>query len=203
VRTISLCSDGSHSLFYCVFCLLWALSAASCHAISIKGATLAMPHDEIILTVSRKKELEAELKELRTVRRPEATEAIRRAREYGDLSENFEYHAAKQAQAILNGKIAELEAVLDRARVVEDDAASQGEAVGIGSIVKIRDLENEDEEDIEYTIVDAMSADPLNDKISYSSPVGESLMRKKLGDVVDVKLPNGIAKYEIIGIRYV
>lgn len=156
--------------------------------------------EEIILTVSRKKQLEAELKELRTVKRPETTEAIRRAREYGDLSENFEYHAAKQAQAILNGKIAELEAVLDRARVVEDDAASQGTTVGIGSIVMVRDMDTEDE--WEYTIVDAMSADPLNDRISYSSPVGQALLKKNLGDIVEVNIPAGTAKYKVIGIRY-
>ena len=159
-----------------------------------------MLRDEIILTTSRKLELEAELKILRTVRRPEITEQIRRAREYGDLSENFEYHAAKQAQAILNGKIAELEAVLDRARIVEDGASAGGEAVDIGSIVKVRELETEDEWELE--IVDAMSADPMNDKISYSSPVGEALMRHKIGDIVEVTIPAGKARYDIIGIRY-
>src|SRR5215468_10492883 len=111
-----------------------------------------MQQDELILTASSKRRLEEELTELRTVKRPEITEAIKRARAYGDLSENFEYHAARQAQAILNGRIAELEAVLERARVV-DDAAAGGEEVSLGSIVMIRDLETEDE--WEYTIVDA------------------------------------------------
>src|SRR5262245_4495538 len=100
--------------------------------------------DELILTESSKRKLEAELTELRTVKRPEITEAIKRAREYGDLSENFEYQAAKQSQAILNGRIAELEALLQRAKVVED-AAAGGDTVGLGSIVLVRDLENEDE----------------------------------------------------------
>ena len=159
-----------------------------------------MQRDEIILMTSRKKELEAELKTLRMVRRPEITEQIKRAREYGDLSENFEYHAAKQAQAILNGKIAELEAVLDRARVVEDGASAGGELVDIGSIVQVRETETED--DWELTIVDAMSADPVNDRISYSSPVGQALLRHKIGDIVEVTIPAGKARYEIVGIRY-
>jgi len=159
-----------------------------------------MQRDEIILTTSRKQELEEELRVLRMVKRPEVTEQIKRAREYGDLSENFEYQAAKQAQAILNGRIAELEAVLDRARVVLDGASAGGEHVDIGSIVQVRELETED--DWELTIVDAMSADPMNDRISYSSPVGQALMQHKIGDIVEVRLPSGKAKYEILRIRY-
>jgi transcription elongation factor GreA len=159
-----------------------------------------MQRDEIILTTSRKKELEEELRVLRMVKRPEITEQIKRAREYGDLSENFEYHAAKQAQAILNGRIAEMEAVLDRARVVLDGASDGADAVDIGSIVRVREIDTED--DWELTIVDAMSSDPLNDRISYSSPVGQALMRHKIGDIVEVTIPAGVARYEIVGIRY-
>lgn len=159
-----------------------------------------MQRDKIILTTSRKKELEEELKILRMVRRPEITEQIKRAREYGDLSENFEYQAAKQAQAILNGKIAELVAVLDRAEVVMDGASDGGEVVDIGSIVLVREVETGD--DWELTIVDAMSADPINDRISYSSPVGQALMKHKIGDIVEVTIPDGKAKYEVVGIRY-
>jgi transcription elongation factor GreA len=158
-----------------------------------------MHGDELILTASSKKRLEDELNELRTVKRAEITEAIRRARSYGDLSENFEYHSARQAQAILNGKIAELEALLEKAKVVDDDALG-GDAVGLGSIVAVKDLETEDE--WEYTIVDATSADPLNDRISYSSPVGQALMRKKVGDVVEVAIPDGTARYEVVGLRH-
>ncbi len=158
-----------------------------------------MHRDELILTASSRRKIEDELALIRTVKRPEVTEAIRRAREYGDLSENFEYHAAKQAQAILNGRQADLEALLDRAKFV-DDAAIGGEIVGLGSIVKVKDLEAEDE--WEYTIVDATSADPANDLISYASPVGQALIKRKVGDVVDVALPNGTVQYEIIGLRH-
>ena len=165
----------------------------------VKGVTSAMQRDEIILTNSRKIELEEELRTLRMVKRPEITEQIKRAREYGDFSENFEYHAAKQAQAILNGKIAELEAVLDRAKIVDDGASAGLEAVGIGSTVQVREIETDD--DWEVTIVDAMSADPANDRISYSSPVGKALLHHKIGDIVDVILPAGKTQYEITGIR--
>lgn len=155
--------------------------------------------DELILTESSKRKLENELTELRTVKRPEITESIKRAREYGDLSENFEYQAAKQAQAILNGRIAEVEALLSRARVVED-AAVGGDTVGLGSIVMVRDMENDDE--WEFTIVDASSADPINDRISYSSPVGEALMDRKVGDMVEVKIPAGKAVYKVLALRH-
>jgi len=158
-----------------------------------------MQEHEIILTESSRKKIEDELNYLRTTKRAEVTDALRRARSYGDLSENFEYHAARQQQAILNGKIAELEALLEKARIVEDGAAG-GDTVGIGSIVAIRDVETGDE--WEYTIVDATSADPINDRISYSSPVGSALMQKRVGDTVEVAIPDGTALYEIIGLRH-
>jgi transcription elongation factor GreA len=158
-----------------------------------------MQREEIILTTSRKKELEAELKDLRMVQRPNITEQIKRAREYGDLSENFEYQAAKQSQAILNGRIAELEAVLDRARVVQDGGSGGLENIEIGSVVKVREIDTDD--DWELTIVDAMSADPKNDRISYSSPVGQALMGRKVDEVVEVTIPAGKAKYKILEIR--
>lgn len=158
-----------------------------------------MEHHELILTASTKKQKEEELTYLKTVKRPELTEAIRRAREYGDLSENFEYHAARQAQSILNGQIAALEALLEQAKIVEDTAGG-GETISLGSIVAVRDLETEDE--WEYTIVDATSADPDNDRISYTSPVGQALLHKKVGDTVVVAIPSGKANYEIVGIRW-
>jgi transcription elongation factor GreA len=156
-----------------------------------------MQRQELILTMTSKREKEAELTYLRTVKRSEVTESIRKAREYGDLSENFEYQAARQAQAMLNGKIAELEALLERSRVVADSVA--GDVVSIGSLVAVRDLETNDE--LEYTIVDAASADPMNDRISYSSPVGEALMGKKVGEAIQVEVPDGTARYEITAVK--
>ncbi len=158
-----------------------------------------MRHNELILTASTRKQKEEELNRLRSIDRPAVTESIKRAREYGDLSENFEYQAARQSQAILNGKIAEIEALLDRATIVDDPVGGTDE-IGFGSVVTVRDLETEDEWD--YVIVDATSSDPANDRISYSSPVGRALMNRKVGDVVEVAIPAGLAKYEIVAMRF-
>lgn len=160
--------------------------------------------DELILTASSKKQKEEELTYLLTVKRPEITEAIKKAREYGDLSENFEYQSARQAQAINNGRIAELQALLERARVV-DDAAVKSDMVDLGSIVKVQDLEaDDDDEDAvwEYTLVDATSANPAENRISFSSPVGQALKGKKVGETVEVPIPAGKAHYKIIGLRH-
>ena len=157
-----------------------------------------MQQNELVITPKKRGEIERELTELRTVKRPEILEAISKAREYGDLSENFEYQAARQAQAILNGRIEELEHILDRAVVRENAVASDN--VGMGAVVTVRDLEADDE--WEYTIVDAISADPANDRISLTSPVGKALMGKRMGDKVEVAIPAGMAHYEIIGLRY-
>ncbi|HLK56853.1 MAG TPA: transcription elongation factor GreA [Chthonomonadaceae bacterium] len=157
-----------------------------------------MEQDELRITISTRKKKEEELHHLRAVKRPEITEAIRRAREYGDLSENFEYHAARQAMAILNGQIADLEAILERATVVEDDAISK-DVVGLGTTVMLLDKDTDDE--WECTIVDDASSDPINDQISFSSPVGKALIGKRVGEVIEVAVPDGKAHYEIVGLR--
>ncbi len=157
-----------------------------------------MQQDDLIITASTKKQKEQELHLLRTVERPRIVEQIKKAREYGDLSENFEYAAARQAQAILNGRIADLEALLERAKIVEDDTEN-GDKVGLGSVVTVRDEETEDEWD--FIIVDATSADPLNDRISYSSPVGNALLGRTIGEIVEIDIPDGRARYIIIALQ--
>src|SRR5437879_6361249 len=127
-------------------------------------------HDDIILTQSSYRKLQQELDHLKTVKRSEMSEALRKARSYGDLSENFEYHAARRDQGILNGRIADMERTLEIAKVVADNGVA-GDAAGLGSIIMVRDLESGDE--WEYTLVDAVQADPLNDRISVQSPVGQ------------------------------
>jgi transcription elongation factor GreA len=154
--------------------------------------------DEIILTESSYRQLQQELDYLKTVKRAELAEALRRARSYGDLAENFEYHAARRDQGILNGRIADMEAMLNTARIVPDETG-ETDSIGLGSVVMVRDLETEDE--WEYTLVDALQADPVNDRISVQSPVGQALMGKRIGDVVDVKIPAGTARYEILHLR--
>lgn len=154
--------------------------------------------DEIILTESSYRQLQQELEYLKTVKRAELAEALRKARSYGDLAENFEYHVARRDQGILNGRIADMEAMLHAARVVPDETG-ETDSVGLGSVVMVRDLETEDE--WEYTLVDALQADPINDRISAQSPVGQALMGRRVGDVVAVKIPAGTARYEILHIR--
>jgi transcription elongation factor GreA len=155
--------------------------------------------DEIILTEASFRKLQEELEHLKTVKRTEIAESLRKARGYGDLSENFEYHAARRDQGILNGRIAQMERTLEIARVVPDQAMV-GEEAGLGSIVLVRDLDSQDE--WEYTLVDAVQADPINDRISLQSPVGQALLARKAGDVVDVPIPDGTARYEILAIRH-
>ena len=156
--------------------------------------------DHILLTESSQKKLQQELEYLKKVKRAEIAEALRKARAFGDLSENFEYHAARKEQGILNGRIAEMEKTLEIAKVVPDDHEThEGGGVGLGSIVMVRDLEEGDE--WEYTIVDAVRADPVNDLISIHSPVAQALLGRSVGDRVEIKVPSGTAHYEILGIR--
>jgi transcription elongation factor GreA len=155
--------------------------------------------NEIVLTESSFKKLQQDLEHMKTVKRAEMAEALRKARAFGDLSENFEYHAAKRDQGILNGKIADLEKTLDMAKVMPDEVTASDE-IGLGAIVMVRDLETEDE--WEFYLVDALQADPVNDRISVHSPVGEALTGKKAGDIVEVPIPDGTARYEILGIRH-
>lgn len=153
-------------------------------------------HDELILTVSSKRQKEDELYRLRNVELPAIRTAIQLAREYGDLSENFEYQAARQAQAILNGRIAELEALITRARVIEDNAAEGSVTVMIGSTILLRNTEDAEDE-FKVTITDAASANG-DDKISSLSPIGKAVMGFKTGDVVKVTLPDGESSFEIV-----
>ena len=158
-----------------------------------------MHKDDIILTESSIGKLKAELAQMKTVKRAEITQAIRTARGYGDLSENFEYHAARQEQGILNGKIAELERILEIAVIVPDAPQNEYD-IGLGCIVKVRDLDEDDE--WEYWLVDHHNADPMNDRISVSSPVGQALIGRAVGDNIEVEIPAGLAHYEIVAVRW-
>lgn len=156
--------------------------------------------DETVLTESSVAKLREELEFLKTTKRRELSEALSRARSYGDLSENFEYHAARQEQAILNGRIADIEATLERAVVVPDGPAGTPDAVGLGCTVTVRDLE--EDEEWTFTLVDPVQANPIDDRISINSPVGQALSGKAVGDVVQVKAPAGVSEYEILAIRH-
>ena len=151
-----------------------------------------------IMTYEGIKKLEEELEYLKTVRRKEITEKIKVALGYGDLSENSEYDEAKNDQAFNEGRIIQLENMLKNA-VVVDESEIQTDKVSVGSIVKVMDYEFDEE--VEYAIVGSAEADPMNFKISNESPVGSALLGKKVGDVVEVTVPSGVSKFEILEIR--
>ena len=151
-----------------------------------------------IMTYEGIKKLEEELEYLKTVRRKEITEKIKVALGYGDLSENSEYDEAINDQAFNEGRIIQLENMLKNA-VVVDESEIPTDKVSVGSIVKVMDYEFDEE--VEYAIVGSAEADPMNFKISNESPVGSALLGKKVGDVVEVTVPSGVSKFEILEIR--
>ena len=153
---------------------------------------------KVVVTASGLKALEDELEMLKTVRRSEISEKIRVARGYGDLSENSEYDEAKNEQAIVEARIADLEVMLKNV-VILDESEIVKDVVSLGSFVKVYDVEFEEE--LEYTIVGSTEADLDLGKISDESPVGKALMGKKVGEVADAVLPNGdIAKFKVLSI---
>ncbi len=143
------------------------------------------------------KKLKEELHELKTVQRPSITEQIAEARDKGDLSENAEYDAAKEAQGILEMKISKLDNIIANARLL-DKANIDNSKVYILSIVKIKNQVNGME--MEYTLVAENEADIKLKKISVDSPIGRGLLGKKQGDIAEINTPNGTVKFEIIGI---
>lgn len=153
---------------------------------------------ETFLTQEGLKTLEEKLEHLRTVRRNEVAERIKEARSFGDISENSEYEDAKNEQAFIEGEIAEIEKMLRSAKII-DHGDLDDKTVSIGSIVKVNDLEFDDEE--EYTIVGSAEADPSANKISNQSPVGNALLGHQIGDIVEVQVPAGVIKFKILGIK--
>ncbi len=152
---------------------------------------------QTVITDEGLKRLEAELEELKSVKRKEIAEKIKVALSFGDLSENSEYDEAKNEQAILEGRIAEIENQLKNVLVLDENELNT-ETVHIGSRVKIRD--NADGTEEEYRIVGSTEADPLDGRISDESPVGKSLLNHAVGDVVEVETPSGVFEYTILEI---
>ena len=151
-----------------------------------------------IMTYEGVRKLEDELEYLKTVKRKEISEKIKVALSFGDLSENAEYDEAKNDQAFVEGRILQLENILKNASVLDENEIST-EMVSIGSTVKVRDYEFDEE--VEYTIVGSAEADPINYKISNESPVGIGLMGKKVGEIIEVPVPDGLGKFEVLSIR--
>jgi len=154
--------------------------------------------DYIYLSQEGYDKLKLELEELKGVKRPEISKKISEARDFGDLKENAEYHAAKEAQAVLEAKIRQLEQTLSRAKILnKNDIAS--DKVTILSQVRLKDI-NRDLE-VEYTLVSPQESDFKQNKISTTSPVGKALLGKQKGDIVEIRVPAGILKYEVMDLK--
>ena len=153
---------------------------------------------EFKITSTRLKELEEELNYLKTTREKEVAEQIKEARSFGDLSENSEYDEAKNEQAKLYGRIAEVENILANAVVIEE-TDEPADHVGLGCKVRVLDMDLDEEE--EYTIVGSQEADPMNYCISDDSPFGRAMAGHHIGDIVEVDAPVGVLKFRILSVE--
>ncbi len=151
----------------------------------------------VYLTPERLREIEAEMKELKTTGRKEMANTIAEARSFGDLSENAEYDAAKDAQGLLELKISKMESLLSRAQII-DASNLPNDEVHILSKVKVKNLNNQKE--YEYLLVSPEEANLQLGKIALTSPVGKSLMGCKIGEIVNAQVPAGIIKFEVLSI---
>lgn len=150
------------------------------------------------MTLEGKKKLENELEDLKMKRRPEVIKRIKIARSYGDLSENSEYESAKDEQAMVEGKIAQIENMLQYAVIIDNEDVAKDE-VSMGREVTIKELPDEEPET--YSIVGESESDPLNGKISNESPMAKGLLGHKIGEEVDIDIPNGTMKVKILDVK--
>lgn len=155
--------------------------------------------DQIPLTKEGFVKLEGELKNLKSVQRPAVIQAIAEARAHGDLSENAEYHAAREQQSFIEGRIQELESVIGRAQVIDPKTMS-GQVVKFGATVTVVDEDSDDEET--YQLVGEYESDTEKGKLSIGAPVARALIGKSVGDLVKVKTPKGLRSYEILEVKY-
>jgi len=153
--------------------------------------------DEIVLTAQGRQKIEDELERLVTIERHEVAARIKDAKDYGELTENAEYEAAKNAQAFVEGRILDLKSIVSRARVLRYESIPT-DKIGLGSIATVRDDDYGD--DWTVTLVSSYEADPDRDMISDESPIGKALLGKKVGDHIEVKTPDGLIRYEVVSI---
>jgi len=156
---------------------------------------------KVPITIGGAEKLRAELQELKTVQRPAIVTAIAEARSHGDLSENAEYHAAKERQGFIEGRIAELEAKLGKAQIINTAQLDADGRCVFGATVDLEDMKSG--ETVTYQIVGDDEADIKQGKISISSPIARALIGKYSGDVAEVHAPSGVRKYEILDVKYI
>jgi transcription elongation factor GreA len=157
--------------------------------------------NKIPITQSGAEKLRAELHELKTVRRPAIVTAIAEARSHGDLSENAEYHAAKERQSFIEGRIAELEGKLANAQIINPSSIDGDGRCVFGATVELEEMGSG--QAVTYQIVGDDEADIKQGKISISSPIARALIGKRSGDLAEVKAPGGVREYEILDVKYI
>ena len=157
--------------------------------------------NQIPITRNGSELLKAELKQLKSIDRPNIVQAIAEARAQGDLSENAEYDAAKERQGFIEGRLAQIEAILSQAIIIDPVSLIAGGKCVFGSTVEIEDLDEETK--FTYQIVGDDEADIKNKKISINSPLSKAMIGKEEGDVIDFESPGGLKNYEIIKVSYI
>lgn len=153
------------------------------------------------ITSDGAEKLKVELQRLKSVDRPRIIQAIAEARAHGDLSENAEYHAAKEQQSFIEGRIAELEGRMSNAQIIDPKTVNAEGKVVFGATLELMDEQSEQK--VTYQIVGDYEADIAQGKISIISPIARALIGKLEGDVVEVQVPDGVRSYEILSVRYV
>lgn len=156
--------------------------------------------EKVPMTAGAYEAIMAEIKHLKTVERPNIVKAIAEAREHGDLSENAEYHAAKEQQGLNEARVAELEDTLSRAEVIDVSKLS-GDTVKFGATVQL--VDEDTDEETAYQIVGEFEADVKQGKISITSPIARALISKTVGDSVEVNTPGGGKSYEILNVSFI
>lgn len=157
-----------------------------------------MNQEKVILTSEGYKKLEKELEDLKTNKRADVAEKLKEARAQGDLSENAEYDAAKEEQANIEARINQIEAMMIRAEVV-DESKIDTNTIAIGCKVTVKYVDGGEQDD--YWIVGSTESDALNNRVSNESPMGAAMLGHKVGDIIEIEVPNGTMKFEIIKIH--
>jgi transcription elongation factor GreA len=157
--------------------------------------------NKVPMTVQGAERLRQELHELKTVKRPRVIQAIAEARAHGDLKENAEYHAAKEQQSFIEGRISELEEKLGNAEIIDVRKLNADSKIVFGATVDL--IDEASGEEVSYQIVGNDEADIKEGRISLSSPIARALIGREEGDVATVNAPGGVKKYEIVAVRYV
>ncbi|HEX9625508.1 MAG TPA: transcription elongation factor GreA [Acidiferrobacterales bacterium] len=157
--------------------------------------------NKVPLTVTGAEKLKAELQRLKAVERPRIIQAIAEARSHGDLSENAEYHAAKEQQSFVEGRIVDIESKLATAQIIDPLTVNANGRVVFSATLDL--FEEESQKEVTYQIVGDDEADINAGKISVGSPIARALIGKSAGDVVEVRVPDGVRTYEILDVRYV